>query len=218
MKKYICIVADPPYAFKDNLTMSNTKRGAASNYQGVLNIEELKKLPIDKLSADNSILALWVPSTLLVEGLDIMNAWGFKYKQNYIWVKTKINPLINLKINKKDNISFIKDKIKSFLINDILAIKMGHLFRQTHEICLIGTKGKLQTLLKNKAQRSVSLFPATKNSTKPEYLQDSLDIMFSGKKLELFARRNRKGWDCFGNECPTSLGEDIRDSLEKLIK
>ena len=46
-----------------------------------------------------------------------------------------------------------------------------------------------------------------------------LDIMFPGddiNKIELFARRDRPGWKCIGNENPSTIGQDIRDSLEIL--
>jgi N6-adenosine-specific RNA methylase IME4 len=101
-------------------------------------------------------------------------------------------------------------------LGEMLAFGMGRLFRQTHEICLIGTSdNKIYKRLKNKSQRSVSLAPNLRHSSKPENLQDSLDEMFpSGNRLELFARRHRKDWVCLGNEICN--GEDIRDSLAKL--
>lgn len=34
--------------------------------------------------------------------------------------------------------------------------------------------------------------------------------------LDIFARRARPGWTCIGLECPTSLGEDVRVSLDRL--
>ena len=56
------------------------------------------------------------------------------------------------------------------------------------------------------------------HSQKPEQLQDSLDLMFpQWNKLELFCRRDRLNWDCIGNECPSTTGEDIRDVLTRMI-
>lgn len=241
-KKFRVIVADPPWPFKDTLAMSDVARGAVANYS-VMSIADIKNLPIKDFSAsEGAILALWVPSSLLQEGLDTMTAWGFKQKQTYIWVKTKKVPLKELashffkfiKIGNKKTAS-VKDKDLlvyqnslakvtdlldpakgDSLLNSVLAFGMGRLFRQTHEICLIGTSNnKIYKALANKSQRSVSLAENLKHSAKPEHLQDSLDIMFPvGDKLELFARRVRPGWTCLGNE--VCNGEDIRDSLSKL--
>jgi N6-adenosine-specific RNA methylase IME4 len=96
---------------------------------------------------------------------------------------------------------------------------MGRLFRQTHELVLIGVRGKIYNHLENKSQRSVHFYPATKHSVKPELLQDMLENMFPADTnlcLELFARRDRKNWICAGNENKSTFGEDIRDSITRL--
>lgn len=39
------------------------------------------------------------------------------------------------------------------------------------------------------------------HSRKPEYVQDMIELMYPNtKKIELFARRSREGWDVWGNE------------------
>ena len=225
--KATIIVSDPPWNFSDSLTMSSVSRGASSNYP-TLNNNVIKDLDVESIVADDALLALWVPSSMLQDGLDTMEKWGFKQKQTFVWVKVVKEPLFKWI---KEEISLIKSEdvsskwIKSLfklginLNKNILAFGMGRLFRQTHEICLIGIRGKIYTKLENKSQRSVIFDVNLKHSAKPEGLQDSLDIMFPDKsieKLEMFARRERKGWKCVGNEIPTMLGEDIRDTIEKL--
>jgi len=240
-KKFDVIVADPPWNFKDSLKMSDVKRGADSNYS-TMSILDIKQMAVkDLISPTGSILALWVPSSLLQEGLDTMRAWGFNHKQTYIWSKIKKEPFKKtLSSSLKETFAMIEDAaplpsvsfsthfIKKTLKecfktilngisgNDMLAFGMGRLFRQTHEICLIGTSNnKIYTKLANKSQRSVSFAPNLKHSAKPEDLQDSLEIMFpNSNKIELFARRVRSDWTCLGNEVLN--GEDIRVSLKKL--
>ena len=243
MQKFRVIVADPPWMFGDSLTMSDVARGAAANYK-VMSISDIKQLNIkDYADPDGALLALWVPSSLLQDGLDTMKAWGFKHKQTYVWVKVKKDLFKSLKknllksalsaytlikqnavgnktsrISLKDlarNLAGIPDVILK--MDSLLAFGMGRLFRQTHEICLIGTNNnKIYKQLANKSQRSVSFAENLKHSAKPEDLQNSLDKMFPmGKKLELFARRHRSGWICLGNEICN--GEDITVSLAKLV-
>lgn len=229
--KFQVIVADPPWAFKDSLKMSDVARGAAANYS-VMSISDIKQLPINTYAADGAILALWVPSSLLQEGLDTMSAWGFKHKQTYVWVKTKKEPLKAINqlfsgalqmyskakkdLSTKEYKKVLQGLIAAYKQEMSLAFGMGRLFRQTHEICLIGTNNnKIYQMLENKAQRSVSFGENLKHSAKPEHLQDSLEIMFpKAQKLELFARRHKAGWTCLGNE--VCNGEDIRVSLSKL--
>jgi|SRR5579859_545879 len=228
-KKFQLLVIDPPYSFSDKLSMSKTPRGASANYD-VMSIADIKNLPIKNLiHPDGSILALWVPSCLLQDGLDIMKNWGFTYKQTYIWVKTKKKPIYqSLKpiydfFNKSGDWnqtidgSLIKKCFDKITLNGLLSFGLGRLFRQSHEICLIGTSdNKIYKQLQNRSQRSVGFAENLKHSAKPENLQDSLEIMFPNAtdKIEIFARRLRSGWICLGNS--VCNGEDIRVSLSKL--
>ncbi|KKN67641.1 hypothetical protein LCGC14_0459000 [marine sediment metagenome] len=235
--KFSIIVADCPWKFSDQLMMSSTPRGSASNY-GVLDIEAIKCLEVSKLAEANSVLALWVPSSLLQEGLDTMKSWGFEQKQTFIWVKVKqtageVDPLKGLhkqlrgliRDGRKKGLNFssrfllsgIKRLVAKFDINDILSFYLGHLFRQTHEIALIGIKGRVYDKLEARNQRSVLLDKNLGHSSKPEGLQDRLDLIFpNANKLELFARRDRPGWTSVGDENFMTSGEDIRNSIKKL--
>jgi N6-adenosine-specific RNA methylase IME4 len=244
MNKFSVIVADPPWSFQDSLKMSDVKRGAKANYP-TMTMLQIKAMPVKSVcNPDGAVLCLWVPGSLLQEGLDTMKAWGFNHKQTYIWVKTKKSPteflkkqilksskaamkLIHYITTSAQKYSYpkeeiktygdlISDKIKKFSLNDVLAFGMGRLFRQTHEICLIGVSGsKIYKQLENKSRRSVCLEENLRHSAKPENLQDSLELMFpKARKLELFARRIRPGWTCLGNE--VCNGEDINVSISKL--
>lgn len=241
MNKYRIFDLDPPWKFDDKLTMSGVKRGAKANYDE-LSLFELKKIDIKSISEKDALMVLWVPSSLLSDGLELMKHNEFKHKQTYIWVKTKKNPIKKIHSQYKKNIfslykavnSFDKGNIHSlynslkefkfdFNVNDILSFYMGRIFRQTHEIALIGIKGEISKFIENKSQRSVFLGPIGEHSEKPEALQDSLDLLIPPKdneydRIELFARRHRKGWVCIGNEAPMTLNEDIYDSVERIKK
>jgi N6-adenosine-specific RNA methylase IME4 len=225
--KYQIICADCPWAFSDKLKMDDVKRGAEANYN-TMTISQIKALPVNSIAdPDGSLLALWVPSSILQDGLDVMQAWGFTHKQTYIWVKTKKFPLSSLwsliKKNKpsdtsiKGYLKLMQTLVKSEDLNGTLAFGLGRLFRQTHELCLIGINNNgIYKKLANKSQRSVSFGFNLKHSAKPEHLQNSLELMFpNSNKLEMFARRQRKDWTCIGNE--VCNGEDITVSLDKLL-
>jgi N6-adenosine-specific RNA methylase IME4 len=94
--KFQVICADPPYSFFDEISMSDVKRGASANYD-TLSISDLKDLPVSEIAADDAVLVLWCPSSLLSDGLVVMEAWGFRQTQTHIWIKTKKDPLCNLK-------------------------------------------------------------------------------------------------------------------------
>jgi len=218
--KFGLIVSDPPWEMRDKLKMSKVKRGAAAQYD-VLNPKDIINLDVKSIAEDEAVLALWVPSAMLEDGLLAMKNWGFSYKQTWIWVKTKIYPFSSFikAIKQGMSVDDFKEAIKGFDLNSILNFNMGSLFRQTHEVCLIGVRGRVGKFRKNKAQRSVFIGPALpKHSEKPEELQDRLDKMFPdmGNRLEMFARRERPGYVCVGYECPSTPQEDIRDSIDRL--
>lgn len=208
MRKFSIVVADPPYGFNDALQHSSVPRGAAANYS-TMSIDDLSVLPVKDLADPHGcLLALWVPSSLLAEGMQLMHSWGFEQKQLWCWVKTKNEPFKEMQKNQDfDNVNW----------DDFLSFGMGRLGRNVHEIVLIGTLGKnVYQNLKNKSQRTVFFAPNLKHSKKPEILQDRLELMFpAAEKIELFARRQRSGWTCLGNEVGTK--KDIRTSLASLL-
>lgn len=190
--KFQVLCCDPPWTFNDKLKMSDVKRGAESNYS-VLSFEKLCEIPINDIIDENAFCCLWVPNTLLECGLRLMKEWNFEYKGLYGWIK---------KSSKSGKLAF----------------GMGRSFRGCFEVCLYGRRGKLEVC--NKSQRNIEVdenfdFGDNKrHSQKPEKLQDSLDLMFPDtKKLELFARRKRDGWECCGLEINK---EDIFDSIKRL--
>jgi N6-adenosine-specific RNA methylase IME4 len=229
-KKFDVIVADCPWPFKDSLKMSDVARGAQANYD-TMTISDIQQLDVRSLCAPTgAVLCLWVPGSLLQEGLDTMKAWGFKHKQTYVWVKTKKRENLNsdmrksvVKLAKKvarkalklDGLPITFRDFDFILDHTLLAFGMGRLFRQTHEICLVGiSSNQVYKKLRNRSQRSVCFEENLKHSSKPEHLQNSLETMFpKAHKLEMFARRIRPGWTCLGNEID---GKDIRDALAAL--
>ena len=82
--KYNVLYIDPPWQY-DNSGIS----GAAANHYSTLSIEELCNLKVKELSADNSVLFMWVTNPQLDESFKIVEDWGFKYKTNIVWTKDK---------------------------------------------------------------------------------------------------------------------------------
>lgn len=230
MVKYNVVVSDPPwFFFFDRLKMSKTNRGAEDQYN-VINDQDIINLDVKNIVEDNAFLVMWVPGSKLDVGIECCKKWGFKPIQTWVWVKTKKDPLkflysnivkiLKNKKSMKEKIKLIKNEVVQFDLNNCLNFFMGHSFRQTHEIAIVGARGRYTKILKDKSQRSVFIGPAIdKHSEKPEELQDKLDKMFGNvNKLEMFARRDRPGWTCIGDQCQSTYGEDIKDSLERIRK
>ncbi len=190
------LVADPPWGFEDSLKKMKrpVRRSAVSQYR-TLTPQQVAALPVQQLvDPAGCVLALWVPGSMLQDGLNVMKAWGFKHKQVFVWVKLK------------------KDFAKEPDVNKSTRVGMGRLFRQSHEIALIGTAGKsIYPLLKNKGQRSVAFDLNLGHSCKPATLQKRLDVMFpTATKFELFGRRQVAGWSVLGDAID---GKDIDTAI-----
>ena len=52
---------------------------------------ELKSMPVASLTEDNAVLFLWGTAPLLPEAIELIEAWGFKYKTNIVWDKVRAN-------------------------------------------------------------------------------------------------------------------------------
>lgn len=197
--KVQCIIADPPWGFEDSLKKmkNNVKRSAISQYR-TMTTAQVAALPVKNIvDPEGCVLALWVPGSMLQDGLDVAKAWGFKMKQIFVWVKLK------------------KDYKSVSDWNTSTRVGMGRLFRQSHEIALICTSGKsVYKHLKNKGQRSVAFDLNAGHSIKPDQLHRRLELMFpTVERAELFARRTQVGWHTLGDGID---GKNIDVAIQEL--
>jgi N6-adenosine-specific RNA methylase IME4 len=81
---------------------------------------------------------------------------------------------------------------------------MGFYWRQSHELLLLGTRGKgLGAPPPSARPHSVIHAAKAAHSVKPALVQEQLEAMWPfASRLELFARRNRPGWTAWGLEAP----------------
>jgi hypothetical protein len=63
--------------------------------------------------------------------------------------------------------------------------------------------------LHDESIRNTILAPKMEHSRKPDDVHERIERMYpQASKIELFARRARKGWDCWGNETPGLADND----------
>src|SRR3990172_8723012 len=116
---YSTILADPPWRFQNRTGKMAPEHQRLLRYP-TLELDEIYQLPVGDLAASKSHLYLWVPNSLLAEGLETMRRWGFTYKTNLVWYKTR-----------KDGGPDGRG--------------VGFYFRNVTELVLFGTKGRLRT-------------------------------------------------------------------------
>lgn len=83
--KYQIIYADPPWPYNDK--MKGTGFEIEKQYQ-TMTLEDLKKMPIKKITDKDCVLCMWFVYGMLPEALQVVASWGFKYKTiGFIWNK-----------------------------------------------------------------------------------------------------------------------------------
>ena len=172
--KYNIIYADPPWTYKV-WSKKGENRTAQSHYN-CMTKEEIQRLDVQRISADNSVLFLWVTYPCMEEGLELIRKWGFQYKTcAFSWVK----------LNKKSNTPFTG---------------MGYYTRANNEICLLATKGKPLKRI-SKGVQQIVLSKIREHSRKPDEVRERIVQLFGDlPRVELFARQKVEGWDSWGNE------------------
>lgn len=172
--KYNIIYADPPWAYK--VWSDKGKGRSAESHYNTMSKESIQNLPINKISADNAVLFLWIIPPCLEEGIELIHKWGFEYKTfGFTWVK----------LNKKKPTPFLG---------------MGYYTRANAEICLLATKGKPLKRLSHAIPQLV-VSKIREHSRKPDEVPLRIVELFGDlPRIELFARCDRDGWDFWGNE------------------
>ena len=84
------------------------------------------------------------------------------------------------------------------------SIGLGNYYRNSTEHALFCVRGKLPVIRHDVPTHFTA--PRGRHSAKPEAFYDMVESMSPGPYLDVFARRQRMGWDTWGNECFTPEG------------
>ena len=178
-KKYKVIISDPPWNYSNAGV-----RGACENHYSTMGIADLKKMDVASLADDDCVLLLWCTWPQLKEGIELIDAWGFRYITGFPWVKVT------------DIFTALDGEVQFSVPYGI-----GFWARGCTEFVLIARRGKA----KPPDRGFIGLLsPNLKHSRKPDHLYEYAESL-EGPYLEMFCRRPREGWDVFGNECENSI-------------
>lgn len=185
MKKYNVFYADPPWSY-DNKSVVFGEDGvnrAVIDQYSLMTLDDIKSMPVKELSEKDSVCFMWCVNPMLQEAMDVMKAWGFKYKTMLTWKKNTGTGYWY--IGNTEHILFgVRGNVKAFRsgFSNFIECKSGKHSQKPHQF-------------RELISKSVSL---------------SFD---EPKKLELFARSREglfpdyeyEGWDVFGNQVNGSI-------------
>ena len=195
-QQYQLILMDPPWNFK-TYSAAGEGRNASQHYQ-TQGLAWIKSLPVKKLlNPKRGAVVCWTTDTHLEQTFECFKSWGITYKTvGLYWAKLN-------KSAKRNQI----DADKSFFMG------MGYYGRANPELALLGASEEFEMDLallgtSNKAPerkdagvRKLIIDNIREHSRKPDSTHEKLERLFGDiPRLEMFAREERIGWDCFGNE------------------
>lgn len=168
------ILADPPWRFSNRTGKVAPEHRRLDRYS-TMSLDAIKAMGVKNVAARNAHLYLWVPNALLLDGIAVMDAWGFRYVSNIVWAKRR-----------KDGGPDGRG--------------VGFYFRNVTELLLFGVRGSMRTLAPGRSQVNMIETRKREHSRKPDEQYDLIEKCSPGPRLELFARHAREGWMAWGNE------------------
>lgn len=174
-ERYGTVLADPPWRFANRTGKMAPEHRRLRRY-GTLHLDEIKSLPVEEMALDSAHCYLWTPNAMLPQGLEVLSAWGFKYKTNLVWHKIR-----------KDGGPDGRG--------------VGFYFRNVTEMVLFGVRGRNARTL-GPGRRQVNFMASRKreHSRKPDEQYEIIESCSWGPYLELFGRGSRPGWRVWGDE------------------
>lgn len=171
--KYRTVYADPPWMERGG---GKIKRGADRHYP-LMKTKDIKALPVSQMAEENAHLYLWVTNNFLKDGLEVMEAWGFRYVTMVTWAKDRIG---------------LGQYFRGQTEHILFGVK-GSLPYKTDE--------------QGKRQQGTTLLTAKRleHSRKPEEFRQLVEKVSYGPYVELFARRPAEGWHVWGNQVETDI-------------
>lgn len=202
---YQTIVADPPWQYRNKLDMSDGVNRSAMSHYKTLPLEKVKTFLLDTPGsvihretpwiypedrcladciADDAHLWLWVTNPFLIDGsgTDVARAWGFEPKALVTWVKGRL--------------TITGSQGPKLVLN----IGMGRYLRGCTEHMIFAVRGKAAAMVKDHGVPNVFVAPRTKHSAKPKEAFDIVQRTSPGRKLSIFEREPRAGFDVIGDE------------------
>jgi N6-adenosine-specific RNA methylase IME4 len=176
-KRFGAILIDPPWRFANRTGKMAPEHRRLHRYP-TMSFDDIAALPVGELALPKSHLYLWCPNALLLEGLQIMKGWGFTYKTNIVWYKTR-----------KDGGPDGRG--------------VGFYFRNVTELLLFGTRGNLRTLRPGRRQVNIMVSRKQEHSWKPSETYSIIEACSPGPYVELFARQQRPKWTSWGDQADT---------------
>lgn len=221
--RYRIVVADTPWGY-DNYGCKD--HGAAKAHYSEMTTADIASMPVGSLAhPEGALLAFWCTGPKEAEGahVEVAKGWGFELKTRlFTWAKCNDRCVECGHTWDEHRPGDVAGEVTR---GRCVRVRQGHEPRcecatfvpsaffgpgsytgKGVESVWLATRGKTpwSSLRARKDVRELITHPIGAHSAKPEVMQDRLEALWPhvhpSEKLEMFARRVRPGWDCWGNE------------------
>lgn len=176
--RYRCIVADPPWPYGDGSSMRN--RDVSFLPYETMSLDDIKELPVSRLAQVD---------------------YHFDNRNDkrdgsvlYLWTTTSFLEAAHEVVRAW---RFVPKMVLVWCKTPTVA--MGGTYAANVEFIIVGKRGSPRRSTGSSTTRWFT-WPRGRHSEKPAAFYDLVENIHPGPYLELFARRQRLGWDTWGNE------------------
>lgn len=186
--RYDIVLMDPPWEYYGD---PNKPQAAGKHYE-CMSAEEMSTLRVNNVINPRAIVFIWTTSAMMERAILLgTQSWELYYRGvAFVWVKTR-----------KDGGVIGSQGVRASIT------------KPTTEFVLAFSRLNSGRPMKiaDETVGQVVLAPRGEHSEKPVIVHERIEAMYpDAKKLELFARQTRPGWDSKGYGVGTG---DIRDFL-----
>lgn len=178
MSADLCVM-DPPWSYWGD----PNKDAAAGKHYTCMTDEELARIDVHSYLRRHGLLLMWATSPKMDVAIATIAAWGLTYRGvAFVWVKTRKDGTVIGAQGPRASVT-----------------------KSTTEFVLAATTKKRGRPLPiaDESVAQVVLAPRGEHSEKPAEVYRRIERMYpDASKCELFARAERPGWACVGDELP----------------
>lgn len=174
--KYRTVVADPPWPYDEGWPSGWGKPGRYPLPYPSMSVEAIASVPVRSLIEHEGYLFLWATNRYLEDAFYVVREWACVPRTILTWCKPPMGE------------------------------GPGGMFAITSEFVIVAQRIGPRSHARGRRTNGIRIpttwfeWPRGVHSQKPEALQDLIEQVAPGPYLEIFARRERLGWDVWGNE------------------
>jgi N6-adenosine-specific RNA methylase IME4 len=159
---------------------SRTNSGKSPKYP-LMNLRDISALgpTVTELAGAHAVLYLWATGPHLPGAISTIEDWGFRYRSFHVWQKK--------------------------------GVACGFWVRSNAELLLIAERGRPYPPAGSELAATVFTGAALsrQHSAKPDFIHRQIERQWpTARRIELFARSDRAGWETFGADLGTTITSD----------